>query len=276
MYGVCALPANGAHVALYLSELMSQGSSPAPVLSATYGISWAHRKALEPDPCQHPWVPQVCEAAKRLLGRPPVKKENLKVGHVQAIVDQFGYFGTSLADLQTVVIILVGFAGFLRWSDLSGIQVEGMQFHDTHMDIMLGKRKNDQYRKGSMIPIARTGSVYCPVSMMERFIARTNTSTGPLFQEIKIQVGNQKLSHNKLRYSSARSQVLRMFKAIGLEEKKFGLHSLRAGGASAASEAGIPERLISAHGGWKSESSRNGYIRDNKQTRVSVSKALGL
>lgn len=276
IYGLCPLPADGANVALYLGELVNKSKSPAPVLSAMYGISWAHRKALARDPCEHPLVIQVREATKRLLSRPVVKKKNLSIDHVHSVVDKFGYHGTSLSNLQIVIIVVVGFAGFLRWSDLSNIRVENIKFCNSHMDIVLEKRKNDQYRTGHSITIARTGSPYCPVSLTERFLARANISMGPLLREIRVHGFKQEVSPHKLRYSSARSQILRVFTAIGLDKKRFGLHSLRAGGASAASEAGVSDRLIALHGGWKSESSRDGYIRDSKQTLLSVSRALDL
>ena len=53
-------------------------------------------------------------------------------------------------------------------------------------------------------------------------------------------------------------------------------HSLRAGGASAAAENGVPDRQISKHGRWKSDSARNGYILDSVRNRLDISKKLGL
>ena len=53
-------------------------------------------------------------------------------------------------------------------------------------------------------------------------------------------------------------------------------HSLRAGGASAAAENGVPDRQIPKHGRWKSENARNGYILDSVKNRSEISKKLGL
>ena len=55
-----------------------------------------------------------------------------------------------------------------------------------------------------------------------------------------------------------------------------GLHGLRAGGASAAAQNHVSDRLISKRGRWASEKSRDGYIRDSVQDRLSVTKNLGL
>ena len=58
--------------------------------------------------------------------------------------------------------------------------------------------------------------------------------------------------------------------------KDYGLHSLRSGGASAAAQNGVSDRLISKQGRWASENARNGYIQDSKEMRLSVTRALGL
>ena len=63
-----------------------------------------------------------------------------------------------------------------------------------------------------------------------------------------------------LSYTRARELVLTAFESIGLDKKDFGLHSLRAGGASAAANAHVSDRLFKRHGRWKSEKAKDGYI----------------
>ena len=55
-----------------------------------------------------------------------------------------------------------------------------------------------------------------------------------------------------------------------------GTHSLRSGGATAAVNAGVPDRLFKRHGCWASESAKDGYVQDSLSSRLSVSKALGI
>ena len=59
---------------------------------------------------------------------------------------------------------------------------------------------------------------------------------------------------------------------IGLDEKKFGLHSLRSGGARAAPVAGIDDRLLKKHGRWKSDKAKDGYVKESITDRLFVSK----
>ena len=56
----------------------------------------------------------------------------------------------------------------------------------------------------------------------------------------------------------------------------FSTHSLRAGGASAAANAGVADRVFQRHGRWKSVPAKNGYINDNLESRLSVSQRLDI
>ena len=63
---------------------------------------------------------------------------------------------------------------------------------------------------------------------------------------------------------------------MGFPAKSFGLHSLRAGGATAAANAKVPDRLFKRHGRWRSENAKDGYVKDNMEARLEVSRKLGL
>ena len=63
---------------------------------------------------------------------------------------------------------------------------------------------------------------------------------------------------------------------IDLNSKKIGLHSLRAGGATAAANLGVSDRLFQKHGRWKSERVKNGYVYKNIPVFLQATKNLGL
>jgi len=54
------------------------------------------------------------------------------------------------------------------------------------------------------------------------------------------------------------------------------VYSLRSGGATAAANAGVPDRLFKRHGRWRSESAKDGYVKDSVSSLLSVSRRLGL
>jgi hypothetical protein len=77
-------------------------------------------------------------------------------------------------------------------------------------------------------------------------------------------------------YTSVRETVKRKCVELGLDQSKFGLHSLRAGGATEAANRGVPDRLFRRHGRWASDSSKDLYVKDSLAKRLSVSQNLGL
>ena len=79
-----------------------------------------------------------------------------------------------------------------------------------------------------------------------------------------------------LSYSRLRELLLAKIEQLGMDPKLFGMHSLRAGGATAAANAGVPDRLFKRHGRWRSESAKDGYVKDSVERRLSVSKSLGV
>ena len=108
-------------------------------------------------------------------------------------------------------------------------------------------------------------------------ISVANLSDNYLFRRLISTKNGQKLHDSaNLSYTRARELVLEMLESIGLDRKQFSLHSLRSGGASAAANAGVPDRHFKRHGRWRNESAKDGYVQDRIEERLSVSKKLGL
>ena len=77
-------------------------------------------------------------------------------------------------------------------------------------------------------------------------------------------------------YGDIRIQRVKQFSKIGLGASTHGLHSLRAGGATAAANARVNDRLFKRQGRWKSETAKDGYVKDSLKSLLSVSQNLGL
>ena len=80
----------------------------------------------------------------------------------------------------------------------------------------------------------------------------------------------------KISYSCLREAFKKKMADLDLPAEEFGLHSLRAGGATTAANAKVLDRCFKRHGRWKSENAKDGYIKDNVESRLEVSKSLGL
>ena len=106
------------------------------------------------------------------------------------------------------------------------------------------------------------------MSLIEKFLLKGgHKSDSPLFRKL-CHTGGFFLRSQKLSYTRALEKVRTMLKSIGLDPLKYGLHSMRSGRASLAAAIGIHDRLTMRHVGWKSESSKNRYIKEAKEPFV--------
>lgn len=274
-----SLPPKPVHLALYLSFLATRCKTSAPLLEAISALSWVNQLAMVEDTTTHPLVVQVLAGAKRQLACPTVKKEPITPEILTKLVDKFGQEDASLLNVRTLTVVLVGYAGFLRFDELSNLKESDVQILEEHMELFIESSKTDQYRDGAWVVIARTSSKLCPVAMMERYqsLAQITGQDLPLFRGItNTRSGGKLRKGGSISYSRMREVVLDMLSAVGLDQRKFGLHSLRSGGASAAANAGVPDRMFKRHGRWRSENAKDGYIQDALDERLTVSRNLGL
>ena len=278
---VPTLPAKPIHVALYLSYLAQSARTAAPLEEAVNALSWVHRMATVEDITTHPIVVQVLAGAKRLLAHKTTKKEPITPEHLSLLVQKFGPKDASLADVRALSICLLGFAAFLRFDELSKLRLCDVTIHGDHMELFIESSKTDQLRQGARVVIARTNTDLCPVTMLERYMSMAHitcvSSESFLFRGIVNTKNGSRLRDNGgLSYTTVREAVLEKLQAIGLDKRQYGLHSLRAGGASAAANAGVPDRMFKRHGRWRSENAKDGYVKDSFTSRLQVSKAIGL
>ena len=79
-----------------------------------------------------------------------------------------------------------------------------------------------------------------------------------------------------LSYTTVRGHVLELLANIGFDPKEFRLHILRSGGASAAANLGVNDRLFKKHGRWKSDKVKDSYVHEDIESKLSVSSNLVL
>ncbi|XP_035688735.1 uncharacterized protein LOC118424294 [Branchiostoma floridae] len=275
--GLPSLPASGPHLALYLLKLLQTSRSAFPLEAALFAVAWAHRISGHPSPHTHHLPSQVLQAAKRILATPVSKKLPLTPCNIRQLCTTYVSPTMSIDTLQTLCLIVIGFAGFLRWDDLSQLRADDVSFCDGYAALFVEKRKNDQFREGHWICIAASYTTSCPVTLLKRFI-QSSTSTGHarLFRRVATHNGVTFLRPEPMSYTRAREKVLNLLSTIGLDSTKYGLHSLRSGGASTAAAMGVPDRLIAHHGGWRRIEAREGYILESKSAVLGVSRSLGL
>jgi len=277
--GYPSLPAQPVHVALYLTYLLDQGSTFHPINNALYSIKWAHEINGLTDPTKNSFVSSIQEAAKRTAYKKVVKKEPITVNMLIELCDKF-INCIDLLVIRDLTMILIGFAGFLRFDELSSLKFNDVQVKEQFLVLHINKSKTDQYRQGNEILISKGTSVACPVSMYIKYVKLAgfdDCSQQFLFRPI-FRSGNicKLIYKNKqLSYTAARENIISRLKLVS-GNLNIGLHSLRSGGATAAANSDVDNRCLKRHGRWKTDTSKDGYIVDSVEKRLKISQTLGL
>ena len=278
--GVQAIPADPLYVAIYLTSLIQQNNSYNKIKNIFYAISWFHKISSQDDPCKNNTVKCLLEASKRILSKPKVKKLPLTPYHLIQIVrkhdDQ-----NCLKQLRLVTMFLIGFSGFLRYQELANIRKGDIIFYKHFMRIFIEKSKCDQYRTGKWVFIARTDNITCPVRSLKKYVKKIKASKYEfIFRGLTYFKSRNsyklKKKNTPICYSSARDIILNAIEEIGVNKRFFGTHSLRSGGATAAANFGVSDRLFKQHGRWSSEKAKDGYVQSNLSELLSVTKNLGI
>lgn len=179
-------------------------------------------------------------------------------------------------------MVLLAFAGFLRFNELINIRRCDIQLFCSHVNIFIMKSKTDIFRQGAWVLIGTTGSLSCPVNMLRRYLTLAKLTSDLdedfIFRPLCFMksVNNYRLRNGQLSYTRCLEIFKEALALVGVNPKDYGLHSLRAGGATAAANCGVPDRLFKKHGRWRSETAKDGYVKDSMQNRLSVSLNLGI
>ncbi|XP_015768720.1 PREDICTED: uncharacterized protein LOC107347338 [Acropora digitifera] len=223
-------------------------------------------------------VENVRSAAKRILGTAAVnRKEPISSDLIREIVSQANL--DNPVNLRNVTMYVLCFTVFFRFEDIS--RRSDIAFHEGFMVIQVQKSENDQLCKGNEVVISELSSPACPGSLLKRYLDKFRippNSRDLIFKPISRGKGFCKLvSPDKpISYSCIRDGFRRDLKNIGVDPSKFGLHSLRSGGATSAANNDINDRIFQRHGHWKSVAAKNMYVDDSIEQGLTVSNRLGL
>jgi hypothetical protein len=294
-FGYVSLPALPITVAMFLTHLLQRcsryGHGYGVLRMASAAIFQAHKLANFHNITSHPVVVSVRDCAKRVLVNGYLnRKEPLTRDTCVAVVLHIlnSHMTVPNYRLQLATFIMVCFAGFLRYNDATHIFCDEIRFYPTHMEVFLETRKNQQFREGNVVFIARGKSVVCPVALTHRLLT-LNGSFGqhvPLFRSYdgrKVRGLSDRsvaLSHHPWAYAQARQAVFKaMSSCLHIPTHSllavYGLHSLRSGGATCVAAQNIPVFHFQRHGGWVDARSVAVYVKASLDHRLLPTACLG-
>ncbi len=236
-----AFPAQPETIVNYINDLADYAKA-STIRRRVSAISENYNAAglSETNPC-HAWI--VREALVGLnrtkgtvqKGKTPIYWEELE--------QMISYIDSAhLAGVRDKAILLLGFLGAFRRSEISNLNIEDLTRYPQGLVVTLTHSKTDQEKAGQQVGIPYiTDKNMCAITAVNEWIKKANISEGPLFRSI---LKNEKAASRRLSDKSINLIVKKYITCIGLSPDLYGAHSLRHGFATYAALNGIEERLI--------------------------------
>ncbi len=274
--GYPAMPADPVHVAAYVADLGASGRSVSTIDRALAAIAAEHEQNGLDSPTAAPGVRLTRAGVRRTVGVAPRRQAHpVTTDDVRRLVDVCE--PGSLRGVRDRALILLGYAAALRRSELAALTVGGVVFRPGGLVLTLARSKGDQEGAGVSVGVARGHGVTDPVAAVRAWqnAAGLDDPTEPLLT--RIAWSDRRALRGRGLTGQAIQDVLRArAEQAGLGDLPISGHSLRAGHATTAAEAGVPaDRLARTTRHARLETLAR-YVRPAEVLRDTSSASLGL
>lgn len=257
-FELLTLPAAPETVARFLAAQASAGIKPATLIRRLAAIRMAHEMIGHLSPTEHKGVKAVLKGIKREKGVAQRKKAPATAERIESMVAHCD--ANTLIGLRDKALLLLGFAGAFRRSELVALTVKDIERTPEGIKVIVRKSKTDQEGQGQMVAILN-GSRFRVVDTLMAWLSAANIADGYLFRSIKKggQVQQEALSDRSV------ANIVKLYaKKAGLTVDDFSAHSLRSGFITSGAAAGADLFKLMEVSRHKKPETVIGYVRESR------------
>ncbi len=250
------LPADPRAVAAFLAD-ESQHSKPATLRRRLASIGKMHAVANHPNPCATEVVKATMKGIERAFGIAQEGKAPATLGKMEQMVSACR--PDTLDGLRARAILLVGYAGAFRRSELAELDCADLKWTEEGVTITVRRSKTDQRGKGMTKAIPYVpGSAMCAATALRAWLTAAGIDSGPVFRSF---MRNGLPKPTGIKPSIVNIIVKACADKCGFDSAEFGGHSLRAGHVTEARARGVADSQTMATTGHKRVETLDGYDR---------------
>ena len=246
--GFSFMPTQPKIIALYITHL-SKSCKFSTLKRRIASISVIHKLKGHYLDTKHPIIMENLHGIKRTLGSRQKAKKPILINDLKLIIKAIDQ-----DKIRDKALILVGFAGGFRRSELVNIYFQDIDFVPEGVKILIRRSKTDQSGEGSIKAIPYfENQEFCPVIALKDYLNKRFSNSDKSKKDVKIfEISDKSVALIIKRYAEK----------AGLDSSKYAGHSLRSGFATTAAEFGAEERNIMAMTGHKTTQMVRRYIQE--------------
>jgi len=245
--GFKPMPSEPKIISLYLTYL-SKSSKFSTLKRRLASLSVIHKLSGHYIDIKHPMITENLMGIKRIKGSYQKAKKPILIKELKLIINAIDKDKNEKNRFKNRALILIGFAGGFRRSELVAILYEDVDFVPEGVKIFVKRSKTDQSGEGMTkgIPYFSNPN-YCPVISLKNWIEKSEIKSGKIFD-----MSDKSVALTVKKYTAI----------AGLDSDKYSGHSLRSGFATSTAELGAEERSIMAMTGHKTTQMVRRYIQE--------------
>ena len=259
-HGFNSLPTEPKIISLYLTHL-SKNSKISTLRRRLVSISMVHKLKGHYLDTKHPIIIENLMGIRRIKGSNQKGKKPILISHLKSIINVINELKVDdIKKARDKSIILIGFGGGFRRTELISIDYEDLEFVSEGLKIIVKRSKTDQFGEGMIKGLPYfANNIYCPVKNLQIWLELSKIKSGPIFRRFSKGLS---LTNNRLTDQSVVLLIKKYLNLAGIENENYSGHSLRSGFATVAAEFGADERSIMATTGHKTTQMVRRYIRE--------------
>ena len=257
------IPTKPQQVTAYLARF-AETLAVATLERRLIAIHKAHQAMSAKSPTQHETVKRTMQGIRRTVGIKqqqalPMVKDDLLAALV--MIDR----QKPVKAARDRALLLIGFAGAFRRSELVAIKCEHITQLTNGVEIFLPESKTDQEKQGRVVFIPHASGSHCPVSALALWLELAGINDGYVFRAV---TRSERISKTGLSGQSVSLVVKASVERYGGRSEKVSGHSLRAGYCTQAAIAGLQPWQIRETTGHKTDSTLSKYIRPVARRKI--------
>ena len=240
-------------------------------LHLTAVSQWHHYQGIT-DPVGDPLVRKTMEGIRRSHGQPKRKAKALRLEHIAQMMNHLRQLPDSKKKHRDMALVLTGFFGAFRRSELVAIQISDLVWEPEGLIIRLPRSKTDQQSAGLVRALPLGAESCCPATAIEAWMTVAGINEGPLFRPINRWDHVQERALNP---GAVNDLLKTLGKACQFDfVPDLSSHSFRRGLSTSAARERVDFELIKKQGGWKSDVTVWEYIEEGQQFNNNASVIL--
>ena len=259
-HGFKSLPTEPKIISLYMTFL-SKSSKVSTLRRRLVSICMINRLKGHYLDTKHPIIIENLMGIRRVKGSIQKGKKPILIKHLKSIINVINQQNIDeIKKARDKSIVLLGFGGGFRRTELISIDHEDLEFVPEGLKITIKRSKTDQLGEGMMkgLPFF-TNPEYCPVINLKKWLELSKIKSGPIFKRF---AKGSSITNYRLTDQTVVLLLKKYLRIAGIDNSNFSGHSLRSGFATVAAESGADERSIMAMTGHKTTQMVRRYIRE--------------